>query len=102
MGIPQSRNWPWFVLGIGILLISFFALSEKDIRSYQMRKEEVKHFKQEISNLDQDVLHKRELLHRLKSNDEALEILARKELGLMRPGEIEFRFVPSEENRDID
>ena len=41
----------------------------------------------------------RERIHRLRHDDRFLEKLAREELGLVREGEILYRFAPSESGR---
>lgn len=44
----------------------------------------------------------RERIHRLRHDDLYLEKIAREELGLVRPGEIVYRFAPSESKRSRD
>ena len=80
----------WFLFGL--LLLGFF-LSSEGSRSYWKRKRHLKHLEQKLVELkafnENMVLE----VERLKSDPRAIERIARSELGLLKPGEIEYRFV---------
>ncbi|OGR87310.1 MAG: hypothetical protein A3A86_04100 [Elusimicrobia bacterium RIFCSPLOWO2_01_FULL_60_11] len=76
---------------IGLLLIGAF-LSSEGSRSYWKRKRHFKHLEQKLSELKVSNDNLAREVQRLKSDPRALERIARSELGLQKPGEIEYRF----------
>ncbi len=80
----------WILLGV--ILLGLF-LSSEGSRSYWKRKRFLKHVQTELSNIKiaNDKLSLE--IGRLKSDPRAVEKIARNELGLIKPGEIEYRFI---------
>lgn len=80
----------WIVLGL-LLAVAF--LSSEGSRSYWKRKRHLKHLEQKLSELKASNESLGREVERLKSDPRAIERIARSELGLLKPGEIEYRFV---------
>lgn len=85
------RRWPWLAAAAAAALL----LSNQGARSwlrglleYRSLQRELARLKAEETSLDRD-------LKAIQKDDATLERAARKELGLVKPGEVEYR-VPSE------
>jgi len=80
----------WLLVALGILGLY---LSSEGSRSYWKRKRARSQLEQKLSDVkaSNETLSKE--ISRLKSDPRAIENLARSELGLIKPGEIEYRFV---------
>lgn len=82
--------WKWILIvscAIGLLF------SSKWTRSYWQQKRYLNNLQKK---LDQVRLNNKNLtaeIHRLQTDPHAIEQIARRELGLIQPGEIEYRFV---------
>lgn len=76
-----------------VALIFLFLFANQGFRKMMHNRRELKRLKTEISTLqDQNIILKKELA--LAKHDlPYLERIARKELGLIQPGEIEYRFI---------
>lgn len=80
----------WLLVALGVLGLY---LSSEGSRSYWKRKRALNQLERKLSDLKaSNELLSREV-SRLKSDPRAIENLARSELGLTKPGEIEYRFV---------
>jgi len=60
---------------------------------------ELRHLRQEISELDREEAAQTDRLKALRSGGSPFERLARSELGYIRKGEIEYRFPPPVEEK---
>ena len=88
-----SRHWGRVLLSVFLLAVFF---GNQGFRSLVHNWMELRSLRQEIVMLERE---QAELLGRLKSprsRDFALERIARKELGFVKPGELEYRFPPPE------
>ena len=91
--IPSSQKvWLW--VGLGALAVSLL-LTADWIRMHGERLNEVNNLREEIIRTEREINDRKETLIELESQNETMEILARRELGLIKPGEVEFRFLPS-------
>lgn len=83
-------NWKWLVFGgIGLL----FFLSSDAVRTYREKK---KLYQELTKKLEETKRANQKLameVHRLKSDPQMIGEIARKELGLLHPKEIEYRFI---------
>lgn len=80
------------LLVAGILLFLVFGNSGFDnlLRNYK----ELRHLRAELSALGVEEKSLQKKLHLIEHEDSYLERMARKELGYMKPGEMEYRFPP--------
>ena len=81
----------WILFGF-LLLLGLF-LSSEGSRSYWKRKRYLKHLERKLSDLKTSNEKLSQEVARLKSDPRAIERIARSDLGLLKPGEIEYRFV---------
>lgn len=70
------------------------------VRRYYVNKREHARLSARIVESEARVLRKRALLGMTQKDDSLVEGEARRQLGLIRPDEIEFRFVPSDAGRE--
>ena len=87
MGRPGIK---WIVVGLACLGLF---LSSEGSRSYWKRKRYLKHLEQKLADLKTSNEKLSQEVSRLKSDPRAIEQIARNDLGLIKPGEIEYRFV---------
>jgi len=81
---------------IGLAAITFGILLTSDwVRNYRLRYSEVENIRNEVKLVEEEILFKERVLEGLDNDEEAMEMLARRNLGLIKPGEVEFRFIPS-------
>ena len=88
--MKAALNWKWIVLGL--LVLGLF-LSSEGSRSYWKRK---RHLKELQAKLEQARAENKSLaqeVQRLETDPRAIEQIARRVLGMIQPGEIEYRFV---------
>ena len=83
-----GEHWPRVVLSL-ILLVVFFG--NQGFRGLVKNYLELRGLNKQISALE---AQERMMSERLKQGDTAIERMARKELGYVRKGEIEYRFPP--------
>lgn len=74
------------------LLAVFFG--NQGFRSLARNWFELRELRRELASLEEEQARLSERLKTLRSGDAALERLARKELGFIKKGEIEYRFPP--------
>lgn len=79
-----------------IALVLLFLFANQGFRKMMHNRKELKRLEAEIEKLEeQNILFKKELA--LSKHDlPYLERIARRELGLIQPGEIEYRFIEKE------
>ena len=82
--------------GIASLII-FFWLYFPTLSRYQDLKIEEDRITRQLKELDAKIKDLEEERHLLKNDMEYLEKVIRKELGLVKPGEIVYKLVPEEE-----
>ncbi len=91
-GAPFWKRFFWFFLPAAVL--GALASSE-GVRGYFRRRHELSRLNAQWAQTQRRVAEKRRQMERAQKDDVFLEGEARRQLGLVRPGEIEFRFVPS-------
>lgn len=79
-------------LAVAVLLAVFF--SNQGFRALVANWIELRGLRRELIALDTEEKRLTERLKAMKGGDAALERMARKELGFVRKGEIEYRFEP--------
>lgn len=75
---------------IGIALVALFGRSglPSVVRNYL----ELRRFRTDLKELKAEEVRLNDDLHKIKTNSRAIERSVRRELGYMKPGEIEYRF----------
>ena len=84
------------VVALIILLALIFLLSNKNFRSVVILNERMKKLQNEIEELKASNAKLEEELKQMKENPEYFEDLARKKLGMIKPGEKKYKLVSPE------
>ena len=87
-------------LGIAIGVLAFAVLSfafSESFRETMARRRALHRAEAELDRLNKDVADARSQVQRVESDPSAREELVRRELGYLRPGEKEVRFLPDKE-----
>lgn len=90
-GINLSKR-TWIIVGGALALVLSFLFSD-GVRHTLSRRQAIKDAEKELDRLSQEAESTREKINQLESNPKAYEHLVRKELGYMKPGEKEARFL---------
>ncbi len=86
----MNSRWKFYLLAFaGVML---FVTSQWS-RFYWQKKRELKELRAELEQLKQSNTMLAAEVERLKTDPRAIEQVARRELGLIQPGEIEYRFM---------
>lgn len=83
------KHWKWIAAAIVVLGI----LSSEGVRTYWQRKKALRQLEKRLEELRQSNKTASMEIERLKNDPNAIEQVARRDLGLIQPGEIEYRFV---------
>ncbi|HRY29987.1 MAG TPA: septum formation initiator family protein [Elusimicrobiota bacterium] len=86
------RHFVWIILGVVLL---GWLLSSGGIRNYFLRLREYRRLDARRRETKQRVAEKQVRLNKAMKDESFLELEARRHLGLVRPDEIEYRFVAS-------
>lgn len=82
---------------LGLVAVGFLA-ANRAMREVFSRRREIQRFRAEVVELKKEnEILKRDLYY-LENNPRALESLARRDLGMIRPGETLYRFIPKEKS----
>ncbi len=82
----------WIIIGLGILVLASFLFSS-GFRNTITRRKNIKALKNEMAGVAMEIEKVSFEIKELKSNPKAYEGLIRQELGYLKPGEREIRFV---------
>ena len=86
------------IIALIILFVLIFLLSNKNFRSVVILNERIKKLKKEIEELKAGNARLEEELRQMKENPEYFEDLARKKLGMIKPGEKKYKLVSPEKS----
>ncbi len=104
--MPQSKRshrWVIYALSAFIVTLSLFTIFGERGAIHLLRLwQEKKTLEENNFLLQKENETFRERIHRLRHDDLFLEKVAREELGLVRPGEIIYRFASSESKKKRD
>ena len=87
------EHWPRLLVAAGLLYVFF---GNAGFRSLVSNWLELRRLRGEIAALDKDEKDLDAKLKSLRSGDGAVERAARRDLGYIKKGEIEYRFTPPE------
>jgi cell division protein FtsB len=81
---------------IGVLI---FLFANKNFQTLLVLKKEIVQLKQRIAGQKEENRELEEELEAMKNDPEYFESLARRELGLIKPGETKYKFIESPEEK---
>lgn len=85
------EHWRRLLLSAVVLGVFF---GNQGFRSLVRNYFELRHLKQEIASLESEESRQAQRLKLLRAGDGSIERMARRELGYVKKGEIEYRFPP--------
>lgn len=88
------RNASVFLLGGLVLLLIQDVFGSHGVLAMRRAQREALKVKQEIEQINKENQHLQENVRSLKSDPQAIERIAREEMGLARPGEYIFKIPP--------
>ena len=90
----MSNRTNYKILWVSVIIVVIIILiTNGGIRHYRKKRRELKKLKEQVSNLKSEFNFKKDLLSTIKKDPSQLELLAREKLGLIKPGEVEYRFI---------
>lgn len=97
----RSQSWAIYIVCVLLVTLSLFtALGERGLLHLWRLWGEQKKLDETNFLLQKENETLRERIYRLRHDDQYLEKVAREDLGLVRPGEIIYRFTSPESKRD--
>ncbi|MBI3549393.1 MAG: septum formation initiator family protein [Elusimicrobia bacterium] len=78
----------------GAVVLAAVMFGNRGFRRLVQRGVQLRRMRHEVDSLKTEETSLRKQLRQVQSNDRALESSARRELGFIKPGEIEYRFPP--------
>jgi cell division protein FtsB len=84
---------PWFWFSAGLVFLGA-VMTGGAVKDYAIRYREQSRLSRQLEETRKRMAEKTLRLARAQSDDAFLELEARRNLGLVRPDEIEFRFIP--------
>jgi len=85
------------VIAVIITAIFVFLFGNRNFRKLLVMSEEVKKLQQNIDKLKKENAFLKKEMEDIKTDPEYFEYLARKKLGLIKPGELKYKLIPSRE-----
>jgi cell division protein FtsB len=96
MSFRLSPNWPVYLLGALMLLLSLVTVvGERGVVHLWRLGGEKTRLNEQNYRLQQENEALRQRIHRLRHDNAALEKLAREELAMVKPGDVVYRFPKS-------
>ncbi|MCJ7646469.1 septum formation initiator family protein [bacterium] len=99
ISIHKKRIHRKILILIVIIGVLIFLFANKNFQTLLVLKKEIVQLKQRIAGLKEENRELEEELEAMKNDPEYFESLARRELGLIKPGETKYKFVESEEEK---
>jgi cell division protein FtsB len=96
MSFDLRAQWPRLAVSALLLFVIF---GNQGFRGLVRNWMELRHLRSEIASLERQESSEGERLKALKTGGASFERMARKELGYIRKGEIEYRFPPPVEEK---
>ena len=95
---------PFLVSFVVIILLGilFFLFTNKNFRMILLLKKEINELKVQIDEMEKENEKLRNEVHNMKHDSGYFEDLAREKLGLIKPGEIKYKFITPEDLKKED
>lgn len=90
-----TRLLPFGLLVFAVVCVPLRILSEDGLPRYRKLRDQLEHVTAENARLSRQIQKRSLEVDALRKDPEAVERLARDELGMIRDGEIVFQFAPS-------
>ncbi len=92
---PKARLFFWLSAGIIILLLGSAWLGQDGYLAVIVNKERVSKLQRENAEIEARNKELRSEIRSLRSDKQAIEKIAREDLGLVKKGEVVYEFIPS-------
>lgn len=99
INIRKKKTHRKILILIVIIGIVIFLFANKNFQTLLILNKEIGQLKQRIDVLEEENKGLKEELEAMKSDPEYIESLARKELGLIKPGETKYKFIETPEEK---
>ena len=86
----MKSRWKWIV---AVAAVTGFFLSSDGVRNFWQRKHHLQKLEEKLEQMRRENTNLASEIHRIKTDPRVMEQYARRELGLIQPGEIEYRFM---------
>ncbi len=86
----MPRQWGWWIAG---LALTGLILSNQGLRDYWHKRKRFHKLQKKLVEIRTQNMNLTSEIQRLKTDPKIIGEYARKELGMIQPGEIEYRFV---------
>ena len=99
MDLRNKKVWKKILI-VGIIFSVFaFLFGNKNFRAFIALKKDIKRIEKKTEDLKKENEKLKDELKEAKENPQYIENLARKELGMIKPGETIYKFIQSEKNQ---
>jgi len=99
ISIQKKKVHRKIIILIVITGVIIFLFANKNFQTLLILKKEIAQLKQRIIGLQEENKGLKEELEAMKNDPEYLESMARRELGLIKPGETKYKFIESQEEK---
>jgi len=99
ISIQKKKVHRKIIILIVIVGVIIFLFANKNFQTLLILNKEIAQLKQRIAGLEGENRRLNEELEAMKNDPEYFESMARKELGLIKPGETKYRFIESKEEK---
>jgi len=99
ISIQKKKVHRKIIILIVITGVIIFLFANKNFQTLLILKREIAQLKQRIIGLEQENKGLKEELETMKNDPEYAESMARRELGLIKPGETKYKFIESQEEK---
>ena len=99
ISIHKKRIHKKILILIVIIGGLIFLFANKNFQTLLNLNKEITRLRQRIAGLEEENRRLKEELEAVKNDPEYIESLARRELGLIKPGETKYKFIEPEEEK---
>ncbi len=94
----RSRYVYWLTAGLSVLLLGTAVLGRDGLLAVIVNRRRIENLRVDISALRESNRLLRNRIHSLRSDMASVERIAREDLGLVKPGETVYEFIPAGES----
>ena len=96
----KKRKIKRIIIAIVILIIFVFLFGNRNFRKLLVMSDEIKKLEQNIEKLKKENALLKQEMDEIKTNPEYFEYLARKKLGLIKPGELKYKLISPQKGKE--